>query len=295
MSGACDVQLIHGSPSYTLLDTGNGERLERVGTITVRRPDPNVLWPITDSYKAQWQGAQARYLGDKEQPWILEDQALLEGWNVSYPEVKLVVHARPTPFRHLGYFPEQYENWCWLRDELTTLISQGVKKPRVLNLFGYTGAASIVAAQAGAEVVHVDASKPAIAAARRNSELSGKDLPVRWIVEDAMKFLAREERRGSTYDIILLDPPVFGRGTKGEIWRLEQGLSELLRAVVAVSAKGKVPKILLNFYATQLYPGSVKRVLQDQLPEGTPISLLSVELEEESRKVGLQTGFILRT
>jgi 23S rRNA (cytosine1962-C5)-methyltransferase len=278
-------------PDYELLDSGNRQRLERYGAYTLVRPDPNVLWQVNPSLQAAWEGADAHFLpGASEDSNWQASTKLLKGWNISRGNATFFI--KPTSFRHVGLFPEQSTNWDWLEE----LIHSVSYTPKVLNLFAYTGAASVGAALAGAEVCHVDASKGSTAWAKDNAALSG--LPedaIRWIVDDVRKFMQREIRRGKKYDIILMDPPVFGRGPKGEIWRLEEelvGLFDLCRQLLSEKPLG----LLVNFYATALYPDSVLRLAQDEVGDLFPsLMCYSLSLQESNRKMGLATGYCLRT
>lgn len=216
------VLVPEGWRDYELLDSGDGAKLERWGRYTLARPEPAALWRPALG-EAEWSRADAvfeRDSGDSGQWRTRRD--FREPWPVTWNG--LTALARLTPFRHTGVFPEQASHWRWLGDRLA-----GAEGVRVLNLFGYTGLATLAATAAGANVVHVDASKKAIGWARENAAASGlADRPVRWILDDAVKFVRRELRRGSRYEGIVLDPPAFGRGPSGEIWRFEEHTPELL-------------------------------------------------------------------
>jgi 23S rRNA (cytosine1962-C5)-methyltransferase len=270
-----------GWSDYELLDSGDGQRLERFGAHTLARPDPTAIWKPTAV--GRWKMVDARFSRDG---WEYHRQSLEAGWQIGWGKACFVV--RPTPFRHVGLFPEQNLNWTWLQERLN-----GVTDAHVLNLFAYTGAASVVAAQAGATVCHVDASKPSLRWAQENARLSGVGR-IRWIEEDAIKFMAREVRRGKTYDVITMDPPVFGRGPKGEIFRLEERLSELLALTAQLLSKRPLG-FLLNFYATSLYPDAVLRLAQETLGDRLELSLHSLNLLEKSNDKPLPTGFFLRS
>jgi 23S rRNA (cytosine1962-C5)-methyltransferase len=214
-----------GWSDYALLDSGHGRKLERYGPYTIVRPEAQALWtprrPTGD-----WEKADATFVG------IGDDEAdgrwryrkpIGEIWPLSYDGIGFL--GRFTNFRHVGVFPEQATHWEWMKG----LIAKAGRPQKVLNLFGYTGVASLVAAKAGAEVTHIDASKKAIGWARENQAVAQlADLPIRWICEDAMKFVEREERRGNRYDGIILDPPKFGRGPKGETWDLFPDLPKMM-------------------------------------------------------------------
>lgn len=216
-----------GWADYALLDSGHGRKLERYGQYRVVRPEEQALWtPRMDA--SVWDAADATFvgIGDEETDgrWRMKTP-VGETWPMRYDDIGFL--GRFTAFRHVGVFPEQATHWQWLAER----IAAANRPTKVLNLFGYTGLASLVAARAGAEVVHIDASKKAIGWARENQVEAGlPDLPIRWICEDAVKFVAREERRGNRYDGIILDPPKFGRGPKGEVWDIFAALPDMLRA-----------------------------------------------------------------
>lgn len=219
---------MRGWDDYCLLDSGHGRKLESYGDIVVVRPEEQALWSprLPD---ADWDKAQAIFTGDVEEEgpgrWRFP-KPVGETWQMAFGPVKFV--CRFTSFRHVGVFAEQAAHWSWMADRIRAAKAAG-RTPKLLNLFGYTGLASLIAAEAGAQVTHVDASKKAIAWARENQALSGLEaLPIRWICEDAMKFVQREVRRGNSYDAIILDPPKYGRGTNGEVWQLFEHLPEML-------------------------------------------------------------------
>jgi len=207
---------------YELLDSGDGEKLERYGEIRVSRPDPQALWPKRLSEK-EWLGAQAHFTREsKNAGWEYRGN-VPPRWPINF--AGLSFYIKPSSFKHTGLFPEQATNWDFIREQVKR--REG-KEVRVLNLFGYTGGASLAAAQAGAKVVHVDGSKVAIGWGRDNAELSGlKDKPIRWILDDAVAFVKREIKRGNKYEGIIMDPPAFGHGPTGEVWKIEESLMPL--------------------------------------------------------------------
>jgi len=211
------------SADYELLDSGEEEKLERYGSFVLVRPDPQALWPKRHPGRI-WDAADARFVRKgKEGEWTVKPTVPKE-WEIGFGGLRLII--KPTSFKHTGLFPEQEANWVWLRETITT-ASRPIK---VLNLFGYTGGATLAGAQAGAEVVHVDASKTAVAWARENATRSGlSEKPIRWIVEDVLVFVQREIKRGNHYDLIVMDPPAFGHGPKDELWKIEEHLLELMR------------------------------------------------------------------
>ncbi|WP_408606000.1 class I SAM-dependent methyltransferase [Ciceribacter selenitireducens] len=230
-----------GAGDFHLIDSGAGEKLEQYGPYRVVRPEGQALWPKALPAHV-WERADAIFTGDTDEDgmgrWRFPREALGETWPLSLLGVDFL--GRFTSFRHVGVFPEQIAHWTWMKERIET----AGRPLKVLNLFGYTGVASLVAAAAGAEVTHVDASKKAIGWARENQSLSRLDkAPIRWICDDAMKFIQREERRGHRYDIILTDPPKFGRGPNGEVWHLFEHLPLMLdicRELLAPNALGLV-------------------------------------------------------
>jgi len=221
-----------GWSDYALLDSGNGEKLERYGQYRIVRPEPQAMY-APKLPEREWTNADARFVGpgedeDKDGRWRYR-KPLGETWRLGYDGVPFL--GRFTSFRHVGVFPEQATHWDWMKQRIA-----GARRPaKILNLFAYTGVASLVCAKAGAEVTHIDASKKAIGWARENQALGGLEaLPIRWICEDAPKFVEREIRRGSRYDGIILDPPKFGRGPKGEVWDIFTHLKPLLAGCVSL-------------------------------------------------------------
>jgi 23S rRNA (cytosine1962-C5)-methyltransferase len=236
-----------GFPDYALLDSGEGRKLERFGRFTVERPEPQALWrPLLEP--SRWLGADAIFKStnadeDAEGGRWRKNTPVPETWPVRV--LGITALCRLTSFRHLGLFPEQLPHWEWMVEWLRGVSD---KPSRVLNLFAYTGAASLLAASAGAEVTHVDASKKAIAWARENQAASKLgDAPIRWILDDARKFVAREVRRGKNYHLILIDPPKFGRGPEGEVWDVFTHLAPLLRDCAALLAPGRSALVLTTY------------------------------------------------
>ena len=253
-----EIMRTRGWGDYALIDSGDGKKLERYGRLLVERPEPQCFWPVRD-LKA-WARADAVFDPqdeDDEGRWRFagpHPEAFELGWG----DARFM--ARFTPFRHLAFFPEQAANWSWLDQRVRALSA-----PRVLNLFGYTGVASLVCAGAGAEVTHVDASKRAIGWARENAELSGlADKPMRWICEDARKYAQREVRRGSKYQGIILDPPKYGRGPGGEVWRLFEDLPAMARLCASMLAED-AGFLLLNAYAARVSGPALAHLLAAEL------------------------------
>ena len=230
---------------FELLDASGGEKLERWGSVILARPDPQVIWETPKG--SEWGRVNARYHRSAAGGGSWEIRSLPRPeWEVSYRELRF--HIRPTGFKHPGLFPEQAVNW----DFMAAKIRAAGRPVRVLNLFAYTGGATLACAAAGASVVHVDAAKGMVQWARDNAKLSGLEgAPVRWIVDDCKKFLEREIRRGSRYDGIVMDPPSYGRGPGGEVWKLEESVYELCRLAAQVLA-GDALFLLLNSYTTGL-------------------------------------------
>ncbi|HEY2481063.1 MAG TPA: class I SAM-dependent methyltransferase [Caulobacteraceae bacterium] len=234
-------------PDHALVDSGSGRKLERYGQRLVIRPEPQCLWTprLADE---DWATADAVFEpADDEEAgrWRCTD-ALSQTWPMAWGDIDF--EARLTAFRHLGVFPEHAANWEWIR----TRVRNAGRELRVLNLFGYTGIASLAAAKAGAKVTHVDASKRAVGWARENAALSGlAGAPIRWLTEDARKWVAREVRRGARYDGIILDPPKYGRGPGGEVWRLYEDLPELMAGCAALLSDDAT-FLLVNGYSERL-------------------------------------------
>ncbi len=240
---------------YELLDCSCGERLERWGSVILIRPDPQVIWNTPKSHP-MWKKADARYVRSSQGGGHWEyKKELPESWKIGYKD--LTFKISPTGFKHTGLFPEQAVNWDMVREKITG----AGRNVRVLNLFAYTGGASLAAAAAGASVCHVDAAKGMVHWARENAELSGlSERPVRWIVDDCAKFVEREIRRKSFYDAIILDPPSYGRGPGGEVWKLEDQIYGLIELCTGVLTENPL-FILLNSYTTGLSASTMAYVL----------------------------------
>ncbi len=240
---------------YRLLDCGDGMKLEDWAGVKLLRPDPQVLWPKADG--KSWQDYDARYerSGEGGGHWDRKRE-LPDSWQLKWKDLRFKV--KPTDFKHTGIFPEQAANWAWSMDKIAT----AGRPIRLLNLFGYTGGATIAAAKAGAEVSHVDAAKGMVEWCKENAALSGvAKAPIRYLVDDCSKFVERESRRGATYDALVLDPPSFGRGKSGETWKLEKHLWPLLQSCAKVLSD-KPLYILINSYTTGLSPLVLGRLLQ---------------------------------
>ena len=279
-----------GWADYALLDSGGGRKLERYGPYRVVRPEPQCLWsPRLPA--SEWERADAvfdptdeedagrwRFNGTPEQVWPL-----------AWGEARF--QGRFTAFRHLAFFPEQAANWAWLEAR----VRAAAGAPRVLNLFGYTGVASLVMAAAGAAVTHVDASKKAVGWARENAALSGlDDRPIRWITEDARKYVQREVRRGSQYEGIILDPPKYGRGPDGEVWRLFENLPEMTDLCVRLLSEN-AKFLVLNAYAERISGAALAGLLAEKLEgRGGRIEWGELALEEQRGDRAIGMSFFAR-
>lgn len=241
---------------YELLDSGRNEKLERYGNVVLSRPEPQAIWK--KHWPDAWGKANAVFVRDGAKGnWELKTD-IPESWELDADDVKFTV--RLTSFKHTGIFPEQSPNWQWIRK----CVQNVPPRSHVLNLFGYTGLASIVAAKQGAFVTHVDASKQALSWAKGNADLSGvPEDGIRYLLEDALKFAKRELRRGSTYEGIILDPPAFGRGPKGETWKIEDDMLDLLEASKELLSTTSGSFYLLNGYAAGYSADSFKQLMED--------------------------------
>jgi len=231
------------SKDYELLDTGDGEKMERYGKVTFRRPDPQSLW-IKTLPASKWNSCDAVFIREERRAeWDIKP-GVPERWQVEVAGLQFWI--RPTAFKHTGLFPEQIGNWEWIQEQ----IKKRKKQTKVLNLFGYTGGATLAAASAGAEVVHVDGSKVAIGWAKDNAQISGlAEKPIRWILDDAVAFVQRELRRGKIYDAIIMDPPAFGHGPNGEAWKIEEDFVQFVHDCAQLLSDDPL-FVLLNGYAS---------------------------------------------
>ena len=238
---------------YTIIDTSSGEKLELWGKYSLIRPDPQVIWKSEKKHHL-WTHADASYKRSRSGGGAWNENRLPESWNISYKD--LTFQIKPTGFKHTGLFPEQAVNWDWFRG----LIENAGRPIKVLNLFAYTGGATVAAAKAGASVCHVDASKGMVQCAKENARLSGlADAPIRYIVDDCKKFIEREIRRGNKYDGIIMDPPSYGRGPTGEVWKIEESIDDFVSLVSGVLSD-KPLFFLLNSYTTGLSASTMKYI-----------------------------------
>ena len=242
---------------FELLDCSNGEKAERWGDKLLIRPEPQAIWQTKCLHPA-WTKWDGRYLRSTSGGGHWEKRALPDKWQVRYGDLTFLVG--PMNFKHTGLFPEQATNWDFIQDKIRTCGRQ----PSILNLFAYTGGATLAAAAAGAEVCHVDAARGMVSWARENAQVSDlTDRPIRWIVDDCVKFVRREIRRGRRYDGIILDPPSYGRGPTGEVWKLEDQLYPFMELVSEVLSENAL-FVVLNAYTTGLSPATL-RYISDQI------------------------------
>ena len=267
---------------FEVLDTGDGEKLERWGDVILRRPDPQTIWPKADP--ALWRQAQAWYhRSDKGGGEWEFFSRLPEKWVIAHEALRFYV--RPTGFKHTGLFPEQAANWVWMAEKLR---ESGRREMRVLNLFGYTGGATLACAQAGAHVTHVDAAKGMVQWAKENRELSQlPETSCRWIVEDALRFVQREIRRGNSYDGILMDPPSYGRGPSGEVWKLENELFGL----IDTCAQALSPEPL--FFLVNSYTTGFQASVLSNIIEKCVVSRFGGQVDSQELCLPVSTGGVL--
>jgi len=281
-----DLKTIIAEPwaDWGLIDSGNGRKLERYGPVKVVRPEPQAMWaPTADN----WEPDATFVPGSDEEGggrWM-QHRPVPAQWPLTRDGVRY--HASLTPFRHLGFFPDMAPQWDWMRGR-----ADGAE---VLNLFGYTGVGSLLLSEAGARLVHVDASKKSVDQGKENARLSSmEDRPIRWIVDDASKFTAREVRRGRRYDGVLLDPPKFGRGPTGEVWRLEENLAPLLadcRQLLDADSRF----LVLTVYAVRMSALAIGELVTQVLSDlGGSVELGEMAVREESRGLLLPTAIFAR-
>ncbi len=245
---------------YEVIDTSNGEKLERWGKYLLVRPDPQVIWQTPRTHKG-WKKMNGHYHRNSKGGGEWEFFDLPQQWSIDYQPLKLTFQLKPFSFKHTGLFPEQAANWDWFYDK----IKKAGRPVKVLNLFAYTGGASCAAAAAGAHVTHVDASKGMVTWAKENAKGSGiPETSIRWIVDDCVKFVEREIRRGNTYDAIIMDPPSYGRGPKGEIWKIEDSIYPFIQLCTKVLSKQPL-FFLINSYTTGLQPAVLTYMLSTEL------------------------------
>ncbi|TPG40443.1 class I SAM-dependent rRNA methyltransferase [Sphingomonas koreensis] len=285
-----ELHTLIGEPwaDYGLIDSGNGRKLERYGRFRFIRPEPQAMWaPASDD----WRADAAFVPGSDEEGggrWDYARAVPNDGWPLRWDDVTFT--AQTTPFRHLGFFPDMAPVWTWMRERVA-----GMAAPECLNLFGYTGVGTLAMAARGVKMVHVDASKKSVEAAKGNALLSGlADAPVRWLIDDAAKFVAREGRRERRYDGILLDPPKYGRGPTGEIWKLEEGLPGLIADCrKLLDAESRF--LFLTVYAVRMSALAIGELLNQALGDlGGTIEAGELAVREEARGLLLPTAIWAR-
>lgn len=276
MKGNLDIWIAE-LPGYKLLDSGDKKKLEEISGIRLVRSEPRAWW-TPKLPKAEWDKAQARFEKEKGN-WNFTG---FDGKELDFDMSGLKVRLKfPATSKHIGIFPEQKSQWDWIEEKIKG-AGRGIK---VLNLFGYTGASSLVAARVGAQVTHVDGSRAIIGWARENQELSGlQDKPIRWILDDAVDFVKREIKRGNKYDAIIMDPPSFGRGPKGQVWKIEDQLVEFLKICREVMTDEPL-FLILNMYSTELSSITLENILKDFFKEG--------KIEAGELAIKEQTGRLL--
>ncbi len=291
-TGLLEVIRTEGPDDYALLDSGEGRKLERFGAVTVDRPEPQALWSRRCDGEV-WKRAHAVFSAsadDEEKGKWRIDKPVPERWPVKVDGA--IVTCRLQGLWHVGLFPEQAPHWAWMIEQIARVKGE---RPRVLNLFAYTGAASLIAARAGAEVTHLDASKKAIQWAKENQAASGlADASIRWILDDAAKFVAREVRRGKTYHVILIDPPKFGRGPEGEVWDLFQSLPALMKNAGSLLAPGSAA-LILTVYAIRASALAFEQLVADVVAaRGGRLSAGELALEPRGGGAAVPTSLFVR-
>jgi 23S rRNA (cytosine1962-C5)-methyltransferase len=286
-----DLATIVAEPwdDWGLVDSGDGQKLERYGPFTVVRPEPQAMWPPA---RAAWDPDATIVPGSDEEGggrWV-QHRPVPPHWPLARGGVRF--NASLTPFRHLGFFPDMAPQWDWMRAKVQEGPADGAE---VLNLFGYTGVGTLLLSEAGAGLVHVDASKKSVEQGKDNARLSGLDeRPIRWLVDDAGKFTAREVRRGRRYDGILLDPPKFGRGPTGEVWRLEENLASLLadcRKLIDADSRF----LVLTVYAVRMSALSIGELVKQLFADlGGTVEMGEMAVREEARGLLLPTAIFAR-
>lgn len=270
---------------YEVIDTSCGEKLERWGDYILLRPDPQVLWQ-TEKKVPQWKQLNGHYHRSSKGGGEWEFFKLPQEWTISYRE--LTFHLKPFSFKHTGLFPEQAVNWDWFSER----IRKANRPVKVLNLFAYTGGATVSAAKAGAQVTHVDASKGMVIWAKENAASSGlADAPIRWLVDDCVKFVEREIRRGNKYDGIIMDPPSYGRGPKGEIWKIEESIYPFVELTAKLLSDDAL-FFLINSYTTGLQPAVLSYLLNTviQKKRGGQVESSEIGLPVSSNGLVLPCG-----
>lgn len=269
-----------GWKDYEIIDCSKGEKLERWGEYILLRPDPQVLWDLPRKNPA-WKKLNGHYHRSNKGGGEWEFHDLPKQWTINYRE--LTFHLKPFTFKHTGLFPEQAVNWDWFSEK----IKKANRPVKVLNLFAYTGGATLAAAKAGAQVTHVDASKGMVGWGKENAVASGlEDAPIRWLVDDCVKFVEREIRRGNKYDGIIMDPPSYGRGPKGEIWKLEEKIHPFI-ALTSQLLSDEPLFFLVNSYTTGLAPSVLTYMIGTQVQKKFGGQVVSEEIGLPVKESGL--------
>lgn len=270
---------------YELLDSGEGMKLERFGAFTLARPDPEAIWK--KGAPELWETGDATFVRKGKTVSWKKAKSLPPSWTVEFSGLTFLI--KPTSFKHTGLFPEQLSNWQWMEEKLKN------KKAKVLNLFGYTGGATLIGARAGAEVTHVDGSKSAVAWARENAKLSQlSDRPIRWILDDAVLFMRRELKRGNRYDAIIMDPPTFGHGPSGELWKIEEGLGNLLDLALTLLSDTPLFVLMSGYAAGYSHIAYGNTLLPFQEKFGGAVTSGELALRESSSERLLPAGIFAR-
>lgn len=273
---------------YEIIDMANGEKLERWGEIYLIRPDPQIIWK-NKSFPEKWKNIHAKYKRSSSGGGVWDyKKKLPESWKVHYKNLTFLI--KPMGFKHTGLFPEQAVNWDWM----ITKIQNANRPIKVLNLFAYTGGASVACSYAGASVCHVDSSKGMVTWAKENIMVSGlQDRPVRYIVDDVIKFVNREIRRGNTYDAIIMDPPSYGRGTNGEVWKFEENLPSLVELCTKVLSDNPL-FFLINSYTTGISSMVLENILRLNIKKNGNFSHGEIGLPMTNSKLILPCGIYAR-
>lgn len=287
MNNVPQLKTIKSEKDYCLLDFGYGEKLEKFGQVILTRPDPQALGG-KNLDEVAWSGAHGFFARDEKSGWRF-NKKMPEEWVINYGNLSFII--KPSAFKHVGVFPEQIDNWNWLRK----IIKAKKKTITVLNLFGYTGGATLACAQAGANVCHVDASKTAVEWGKENSKVSNLiDKPIRWLVDDAVAFVNREIKRGNKYDAIIMDPPIFGRGPKGQVWKIEDDLMPLLEKCFSLLSD-KPLFFLISGYAAGYSSVSYSELLKPLKKEhGGEIEFGELAIEQQDGDKLLPAGIFAR-
>jgi len=286
------IEICKSSIDYELLDSGDGEKLERYGKIIVSRPDPQALWEKKLS-ATEWNKAAAIFSRDSKNTGWKFNGKISERWQIEFGNLQFWI--KPTSFKHTGLFPEQLSNWEWMRKIIKEHAVTKKEEIKVLNLFGYTGGATLACTEAGAEVCHVDGSKVAINWAKENAEISGlKNKPIRWILDDAAKFVKREIKREKKYDAIIMDPPAFGHGPKGEMWKIEEQFIPFLKDCFEIVSEEPL-FFLINGYASGYSAIAYKNNLEYLVEKfGGTVEVGELTIEESKNKRLLSAGIFAR-